>query len=168
MSITILTRALLAAFSIVIPNAGYTVFGAAELAVRVGDEYVVRAEVEPQVVAVDADGEVLETAMPEPPYRYTYRYDRTLVAFMRVDSGEAEVREVEGTPWNDAVIVTDAPLSTATFRALRVTEPVGVPVRNATAAGEPIDVANDDRIAIVPRAAVMRVRIEILEITPGE
>ena len=90
--------------------AGYT-------RVKVGDEYAIRVKVEPEVTQMGPDGEPLASAAIQPPYAWEFKYDRTLVQFMRADDGvTATYREVANTPY--AVLAVQTELTAVTYTHL--------------------------------------------------
>lgn len=130
--------------------------------VPVGQEFPVLHEVTPAVTAIDADGNILESAMPEPPYVWEYKYARELIAFARADDGvTATYREIEGTPW--AVLKCESANTSGAvyFKALKVTSgDIALPVQNATANGNALTIANADKLNITAKPAQIQIRIE--------
>jgi len=138
-----------------------TALGGGMLTVDVGDEYAVRTVVEPAVTQLAPDGTVISSTMPEPPYAFEYRFDRTMVQYLRSDDNvTVTYEELAGTDYASLKCETSLPASMVYFRALRVTDaPVAMPVQGVTANGNPVEVTNIDRLEIEPKAATLRVLI---------
>jgi hypothetical protein len=139
---------------------------AAEVPVRVGEQFAVRAVVEPAVTQIDGDDAPLATVMPDGPYVYVFEYARDLIRFVgAADGATAEFTEVENSPLGRLRVTSDSPESVVRFRAMKaISEPVTIPVDEATAAGEAIDIVNDDTLLVGPRAATLRILIEQIEL----
>lgn len=157
--------------TIVIGVMTWTATGPGQATVPVGREFAVVHEVQPEVTAVDAEGNVLESRVPEGPYAWEYKYDRTLIAFARADAGIVTTyREIANTPYAVVRCESSASSGAVYFTALKVTaSPVKLPVQNATANGVAIPVSNEDTLAITAESARLRIRLQgPVTITVGE
>jgi len=138
--------------------AGYTL-------VRVGQEYAVRIVIYAEITQIDGHDNALAYTMPEPPYTWQFKYDRTLVQFVRASDGVTTTyREIPNSPYAVLTCETDSAESRVYWRALRITDgQIAVPVQAATAAGAALTVTNPDRLEIVARPATLRVLIEAID-----
>jgi len=139
--------------------------GPGELTVLVGDEFAVRAAVDPEVTQLGEDGEVIGSQVPAPPYVYEYKYARELIAYTRASEGvTATFTAIEGTPYGKLRVETNSAESLVYFRALKVTAPVKLPTQNASANGVALSIANDDTLVVNPRTATLRISIEAIQL----
>lgn len=139
--------------------------GPAELTVLVGDEFAVRAAVEPEITQLSEDGEIIGSQVPAPPYIYEYKYARELIAYTRASEGvTATFTALEGTPYGKLRVETNNAESLVYFRALKVTAPVKLPTQNASANGVVLTVTNDDTLVVNPRTATLRISIEAIQL----
>jgi len=98
--------------------------GPGELTVLVGDEFAVRAAVDPEVTQLGEDGEIISSQVPAPPYVYEYKYARELIAYTRASEGAtATFTALEGTPYGKLRV---ALFQASVIRAFAVTAPVRV------------------------------------------
>ena len=136
--------------------------GTGILEVAVGREFAVEATIRPEVRQIGTDGNALEVAFPAAPYRFDFKYDRSLIAFSRIDPGaDAAYREITGSPWGVLTVTTSERAARVYFKALKVTEKdVKLPVANVTAAGAAVEVDNPDLLRIVPQPSGIVVRLK--------
>jgi len=138
--------------------AGYTL-------VRVGQEYAVRVVVCAEITQIDGHDNALAYTMPEPPYTWQFKYDRTLVQFVRASDGVTTTyREIPNSPYAVLTCETANSESRVFWRALKTTDgKIAVPVQAATAGGAALTITNPDRLEIVARPATLRVLIGAIE-----
>ena len=141
------------------PVAGYT-------RVQVGREYAVRVVIQPEITQIDGQDGVISSKMPEPPYSWQFKYDRSLVQFLRASDGvTATYKEIPSSPYATLTCETSNPEQSFIYwRALKATDgQIAVPVQNATANGAALEILNPDRLDIDPQRAVLHVIIEAIE-----
>mgnify|MGYP006953663178 CR=1 FL=1 len=138
--------------------AGYT-------RVQVTREYAVRVVICGEITQIDGQEGVISSNMPAPPYVWEFKYDRTLVEFVRASDGVTTTyREIPNSPYAVLTCETANAESRVFWRALRITDgQIAVPVQAATAAGAALTVTNPDRLEIVARPATLRVLIEAID-----
>ena len=136
------------------------------LQMKVGGEYAIRCVIEPAVTQIGEDGEPLASTMPQPPYTWQFKYDRTLVKYLRASDGvTVAVTNVPSTNYAVARCETSLTDAYVYWKAMKATETaIKAPVQNATANGEVLTVVNEDSLKIDPRKAVLRVNIEAIEL----
>lgn len=136
--------------------------GAGIVEVEVGREFAVEATIRPEVRQLGPDGNAIEVTFPEAPYKFDFKYDRSLIAFSRVGPGaDAVYREITGSPWGVLTVSTAEKSALVYFRALKATEKdVKLPVSNITAAGAVLPAENPDLLRIVPQPAGLVVRLQ--------
>lgn len=136
-----------------------------ELTVRVGDEFGVRASVEPEVTQIGEDGAVIASATPSPPYVFEYKYVKDMIAYTRAGEGViAEYSDIPDSPYGKVRVETTNPECFVYFRALKMTGPVKLPTQAATANGVSLDVVNDSTLVVNPRKATLRISIEAIQL----
>jgi len=138
--------------------AGYT-------RVQVGREYAVRVVIQPEITQIDGQDGVISSKMPDPPYTWQFKYDRSLVQFLRASDGvTATYKEIPSSPYATLTCETSSTESFVFWRALKATDgQIAVPVQNATAGGAALEILNPDRLDIDPQRAVLHVIIEAIE-----
>jgi len=132
--------------------------------VQVGREYAVRVAICGEITQIDGQEGVISGKMPEPPYSWQFKYDRSLVQYLRTSDGVvATYREIPNSPYATLTCETSNAESFIFWRALKATDgQIAVPVQNATAGGAALEIMNLDRLEIVPRRATLRVLIEAI------
>ena len=140
------------------PVAGYT-------RVQVGREYAVRVVIQPEITQIDGQDGVISSKMPDPPYTWQFKYDRSLVQFLRASDGvTATYKEIPSSPYATLTCETSSTESFVFWRALKATDgQIAAPVQNATANGAALEILNPDRLDIDPQRAVLHVIIEAIE-----
>ncbi len=127
---------------------------------RVGDRFIVKTFVGPAILEIDDDGEPVLSEMPEPPYVYNIKYNRGVMKFLYADGNSISSVSED----NDIRIESNVPESSLYFVALKVTEPIGLGLYSATAAGEDLEILEGGTITIGPRSATFTVKIELVEV----
>lgn len=127
---------------------------------RVGDRFIVKTFVGPSVLEIDEDGEPVLSEMPDPPYVYNIKYNRDVMKFLYVNGASISTVSED----NDIRVESNGPESSLYFVALKVTEPIGLGLYSATAAGEDLEILEGGTITIGPRSATFTVKIELVEV----